>query len=401
VASQKGILALTFSLLPSLLLPILLLLPRPSWKRSLPLLVPPSPFVLHLLFLRQQVTEGHCNRLNSATRACSLAASLLSSFSLLLLSSTSLVSAAVKEDKVDLSSLEREMSNNGCLVLAMIASAINLIVALIRYNESRSGTAITLLVGFPFLLGNLFINTFSFSLLLAFSSFSSFLLHILLSLAVSVVAILVGVGGRLGGGKGALAALLLAAANMLMPVGYARRPAGPPGKNWCHLVISWLGGSALHASVIYQAILYKVPRTLSVLVPVGWLSFHAPQIEAESDYSQITMPEHNLEFDGNEAVLVEFDIGEDLAAKFSQILPSALILAGLPFMVLRALLLEWDCALVPHQDYEADGPLPNKARGCATLCCAIIGVIFFTQVSIMILPAVGFLIWQSLTSPRY
>lgn len=36
-----------------------------------------------------------------------------------------------------------------------------------------------------------------------------------------------------------------------------------------------------------------------------------------------------------QAVLVEFDIGEDLAVKFSQILPSALILAALPFMVLR------------------------------------------------------------------
>ena len=73
------------------------------------------------------------------------------------------------------------------------------------------------------------------------------------------------------------------------------------------------------------------------------------------------MPEHNLEFDGNEvtfddldhkafdlhfkarnncpiqiqAALVEFDIGEDLAVKFSQILPSALTLAALPFMVLR------------------------------------------------------------------
>ena len=31
--SQKGFLALTLSLLPSLLLPFLLLLPRPSWKR--------------------------------------------------------------------------------------------------------------------------------------------------------------------------------------------------------------------------------------------------------------------------------------------------------------------------------------------------------------------------------
>ena len=33
VTSKMGILALIFSLLPSLLLPLLLLLPRPSWKR--------------------------------------------------------------------------------------------------------------------------------------------------------------------------------------------------------------------------------------------------------------------------------------------------------------------------------------------------------------------------------
>ena len=71
----------------------------------------------------------------------------------------------------------------------------------------------------------------------------------------------------------------------------------------------------------------------------------------------------------DQAALVEFDIEEDLAGKFSQILPSVLLLALLPFMVLRwillnaifwknlitfsfmsrALLLQWDCALVPHQ----------------------------------------------------
>ena len=75
---------------------------------------------------------------------------------------------------------------------------------------------------------------------------------------------------------------------------------------------------------------------------------------------------------------MEFDIEEKLAEKFSQILPSALLLIVLPFVVLRwsglvgkliiwailitskllmlitfplgrALLLEWDCALVHHQ----------------------------------------------------
>ena len=48
------------------------------------------------------------------------------------------VSATVKvdldggNDKVDLTSLEREIRDNGFLILAAIASAVNLIVALLR-----------------------------------------------------------------------------------------------------------------------------------------------------------------------------------------------------------------------------------------------------------------------------
>ena len=48
------------------------------------------------------------------------------------------VSATVKvdldggNDKVDLTSLEREIRDNGWLILAAIASAVNLIVALLR-----------------------------------------------------------------------------------------------------------------------------------------------------------------------------------------------------------------------------------------------------------------------------
>ena len=37
----------------------------------------------------------------------------------------------------------------------------------------------------------------------------------------------------------------------------------------------------------------------------------------------------------DQAALVEFDIEEELAEKFSRILPSALLLIVLPFMVLR------------------------------------------------------------------
>ena len=42
------------------------------------------------------------------------------------------VAATVKQDKVDLTSLEREVRDNDSLVLAAIASAINLIAALLR-----------------------------------------------------------------------------------------------------------------------------------------------------------------------------------------------------------------------------------------------------------------------------
>ena len=42
------------------------------------------------------------------------------------------VSATVKEDKVDLNDLENEILGNSFLVFAAIASAVNLVVALLR-----------------------------------------------------------------------------------------------------------------------------------------------------------------------------------------------------------------------------------------------------------------------------
>ena len=66
-------------------------------------------------------------------QASSLAASLLSSFFLLLLSSVSLLTSAAKEDKLDLALLQKEIQSNGCLLLAMVVSAVNLVLALLRY----------------------------------------------------------------------------------------------------------------------------------------------------------------------------------------------------------------------------------------------------------------------------
>ena len=66
-------------------------------------------------------------------QASSLAAGLLSSFFLLLLSSVSLLTSAAKEDKLDLTLLQKEIQNNGCLLLAMVVSAVNLVLALLRY----------------------------------------------------------------------------------------------------------------------------------------------------------------------------------------------------------------------------------------------------------------------------
>ena len=124
-------------------------------------------------------------------QASSLAASLLSSFFLLLLSSVSLLTSAAKEDKLDLTLFQKEIQNNGCLLLAMVVSAVNLVLALLRYlfstwffnqvvfvhifwsgslrqlfsqrqpsryNERETGTALTILVGFPFLSTNLVVR---------------------------------------------------------------------------------------------------------------------------------------------------------------------------------------------------------------------------------------------------
>ena len=68
-----------------------------------------------------------------ALQASSLAANLLSSFFLLLLSSVSLLTSAAKEDKLDLTLLQKEIQNNGYLLLAMVVSAVNLVLALLRY----------------------------------------------------------------------------------------------------------------------------------------------------------------------------------------------------------------------------------------------------------------------------
>ena len=66
-------------------------------------------------------------------QASSLAASLLSSFFLLLLSSVSLLTSAAQEDKLDLTLLQKEIQSNSCLLLAMVVSAVNLVLALLRY----------------------------------------------------------------------------------------------------------------------------------------------------------------------------------------------------------------------------------------------------------------------------
>ena len=76
--------------------------------------------------------------------------------------------------------------------------------------------------------------------------------------------------------------------------------------------------------------------------------------QAMSGTGYITLPQFHLGYDGSEvepsefrfiwfsnwygkeqAALVEFDIGEDLAANIAQFLPSFLILVGLPFMTMR------------------------------------------------------------------
>ena len=160
-------------LLPSLCLPVLAVLHsltkgRLSYSSACLLVLPPSPICVHLLiFYRKLQGEDH-SRLSRAVRAAGFVQALVTSLPLIVFSLVTMLQATIGEERVDMSDMHRHLFSHSLQGLAATVSFINLIISSMRFNERDTGRAVSLLVGFPFLLTNIGFRLIGFSLLFCY-----------------------------------------------------------------------------------------------------------------------------------------------------------------------------------------------------------------------------------------
>ena len=292
-------------LLPTLLLPVLAVLHsltkgRLSYSSACLLLLPPSPICVHLLIIYRKLQGEDHNRLSRAVRAAGFVQALLTSLPLIIFSLVTMLKATIGPEMVDMSDMHRHLFSHSLQGLAATVSFINLIISALRFNERDTGRAVSLLVGFPFLLTNIGFRLIGFSLL--FCYFETVWIFLCLGLLFCISAISVQLTAKeslcvrlcksmvgdqsppRNAGKdtmmdGVAGMALVSVANVFVPCGYSVNSRG-----WRLLFVCWIGNDLIsptkiiilsvlgsmfvHGVLMNQTIMSYVPNTYTGLAPV-------------------------------------------------------------------------------------------------------------------------------------
>ena len=293
-------------LLPTLLLPVLAVLHsltkgRLSYSSACLLILPPSPICVHLLIIYRKLQGEDHRRLSRAIRAAGFVQALLTSLPLIIFSLVTMLKATIGPEMVDMSDMHRHLFSHSLQGLAATVSFINLIISAVRFNERDTGRAVSLLVGFPFLLTNIGFRLIGFSLL--FCYFETVWIFLCLGLLFCISALSVQLTAKESlcvrlcksmvgdhsppsnnAGKdtmmdGVAGMALVSVANVFVPCGYSVNSRG-----WRLLFVCWIGNDLIsptkiiilsvlgsmfvHGVLMNQTIMSYVPNTYTGLAPV-------------------------------------------------------------------------------------------------------------------------------------
>jgi len=440
VSSQPGFFLgiLLPLLLPSLLLPLLAILHsltqgRLSYSSSMLLVLPPSPLLLHLLILYRKLQGEEHHRISLASRGASLAQALLTSLPLLLLSLVTLVRGTVGEDQVDMAMLHSHLYEHSLQGIAATISLANLLIATLRYNERQTGRAVSLLVGIPFLFTNISVRLIGFSLLLAYFDTLWVLLFLGLHFCVAAISVQLGSGqtvcgrvcraalgvpGKERGPCSVVQGLLLSLANIVVPAGYNRdrRLGHCMGRSWCVVIVSWIGGFALHGLIIHQTIIREIPNVytglapvdMSMLMPKTGLAVNLPNALGGGFNMRVVLPRTKMTMDAEHPASYELTTSPHQDLIIALAVPLLLALLTLPFTLLRVILLGWNCSLARQKEWdgsdadsseEGEERRSGKSRNCLTVVCGVSAMMLFTIILMLVMVLYVFLIIQSTSSP--
>jgi len=428
-------------ILPSIVLPLLAMLHslvkgRLSYSSSLLLVLPPSPFLLHILLLHRKLKGEEHHRISLAARGASLTHALLSSLPLLLVSMVTMVRAAVGKDQVDMASLHSHLYEHSLQGLAATLSLINLQVSGIRFNERLSGRAICLLVGLPFFFVNTCLRLAGFTLLLAYFDTPWILLMLGLHFCVAALGVQLGAGQTMCGracrailgverrsdgvterrsgrsDQGVVGALVLSLANCAVPCGYNRdRSLGHcMGRSWMMVVVTWIGSVALHCLIINQTIIAEVPNVytglapvdLSMLMPKTGLAVSLPNMAGGLNV-KLVLPQTQMTMDAEHPASYELSTSPQQDMLVALAVPLLLALLTLPFTLLRVILLGWDCALTRQKEWkeqeDEEDLSAGKCRNCLTVCCGVTAMMLATIILMLVVITYVVVMIQSLSNP--
>ena len=234
---------------------------------SLPLLVPilllPVLALLycltvHLLIIYRKLQGEDHTRLSRVVRAAGLVQALLTSFPLITFSLVTMLKATIGPEMVDMSDMQGHLFSHSLQGLAATVSFINLVISAVRFNERDTGRAVSLLVGFPFLLTNIGFRLIGFSLLFCYFHTVWIFLYLCLLFCISAISVqltakeslCVRLGKSMVGdqspptnnaGKdtmmdGVAGMALMSLANVFVPCGYNINRRG-----WRLLFVCWIG----------------------------------------------------------------------------------------------------------------------------------------------------------------
>lgn len=420
-------------LLPSLCLPVLAVLHsvtrgRLSYSSTCLLLLPPSPICVHLLILYRKLQGEDHSKLSRAVRSAGFVQALVTSLPLIVFSLVTMLHATIGEERVDMSDMHRHLFSHSLQGLAATVSFINLVISSLRFNERDTGRAVSLLLGFPFLLTNIGFRLIGLSLL--FSYFDIVWILLCLGLLFCISALSVQLAARESlcvrlcrsmvgdqataprAGKdtmmdGVAGMALISLANVFVPCGYAVNSRG-----WRLLFVCWTGSMIVHGLVMHQTIMSHVPNTytglapvdMSMIIPKTGLAVNIPKIAGGVDI-KLVLPRTEMQMAGEHPASYQINAShtQDLIAALMS--PIMLIIITVPFTILRILLLGWNCTLERQYWDEEEDPAnqepsrASKGRNCLTVFCGVAGMMMFTNLLMILVMLYIFIFHQSFSSP--
>lgn len=176
------------------------------------------------------------------------------------------------------------------------------------------------------------------------------------------------------------------------------------------MVVSWLGGLALHCLVIHQTILAEIPNIytglapvdMSMLMPKTGLAVNLPNALGGGFNVRLVLPQTQMTMDAEHPASYELTTSPQQDMIVALAVPLLLAMLTLPFTLLRIMLLGWDCALSRKREWqenEDEEPHAGKGRNCLTVCCGVSGMMLATNILMLVTLVYVLVIVQSATNP--